>query len=87
MIPGINSTCNRSIIGWTIDARWTGLDGDCDSYPYLLIWRSPRGDGYTLEDSTRLLVSDNGCDNGDYIFTEIPDPPMEFQVGDVHGIF
>ena len=86
MIPGINFACNGSITGWTIGARWI-RGRSRDSYPYLLIWRSPGGDNYTLDDSTRLFVSDNGRDNGNYNFTGIPDHPMEFQVGDVLGIF
>ena len=32
-------------------------------------------------------MSDNGRRDGDYAFDGIPDPPVEFQVGDVLGIF
>ena len=86
MIPGINFACNGSITGWSILARWrTG--GSRDSYPYLLIWRSAGGDRYTLEDSTELFVSDNGRRNGIYLFPGIADPPVQFQAGDVLGIF
>ena len=86
MIPGINFACNGSITGWTIGASWrTG--GSRDSYPYLLIWRSTGGDSYTLEARTELFVSNNGRDNGNYFFTGTADPPVQFQVGDVLGIF
>ena len=86
MIPGINFACNGSITGWTIGANWqTG--GSRDSYPYLLIWRSAGGDRYTLEDRTELFVSDDGRRNGFYTFNGTTDPPVQFQAGDVLGIF
>ena len=87
MIPGINFTCDGSITGWTIGARWR-TDGNRDFFPYLLIWRSAGGDNYTLEGSTQLFVPNNGRANDeDYFFNGFPDPPLEFQAGDVLGVF
>ena len=87
VIPGINFTCNGSITGWKIGARWS-TDGFRDSFPYLLIWRSAGDENYTLEGSTQLFVPDNGRANDrDYFFSGFPDPPLEFQAGDVLGFF
>ena len=88
VIPAINFACNGSITGWSILASWR-RDGSRDSYPYLLIWRSTStgGDRYTLEARTELFVSDNGRDNRNYFFTRTANPPVQFQVGDVLGIF
>ena len=87
VIPDINFTCNGSITGWTITARWR-TDGNRALFPFLLVLRSAGGDNYTVEGSTELFVPDDGRASGqNYIFNGTTDPPVEFQAGDVFGFF
>ena len=86
VIPGITFGCNGTITSWTIGANLR-RGGGRDSYPYLLIWRSTGGNSFRLEGRTQLMVPDDGRPDGDYTFSGNASPPLQFQVGDVLGIF
>ena len=88
VIPSIRFSCSGSITAWTIGTRWRGNE-DRRYFPHLQIWRS-NGDGFTyiLVGDTELFVP--GGDerpNGNYIFSGTPDPPLQFEAGDILGIF
>ena len=89
IIPGISFNCSGTITSWTIGAEWrTGLARDF--FPHLQLWRIC-GDGttYFLAGDTELLVPDSaGFDSGDdFVFTGTADPVLEFQAGDILGLF
>ena len=86
IIPGIPLNCSGTITSWTIGAQFrTG--GNHDFFPHLQVWRSC-GDSstYFLAGDTELLVPDS--DSGeDLVFTGTADPVLEFQAGDILGLF
>ena len=89
VIPGISFNCSGAITSWTIGAEWrTGLGRDF--FPHLQIWRST-----SCATNTFVLVGDveffvaggEERPGGDYVFSGTPDPPLEFEAGDILGIF
>ena len=89
IIPGISFNCSGAITSWTIGTEWeTG--NNHDFFPHLQIWRNC-GDGsiYFLAGDTQLFVPDSaGFDDGDdFVFTGTADPVLEFQAGDILGLF
>ena len=77
--------CNGSITAWTIGARWiTG--GNRSFFPYLQIWRRAETNTYALVNGTELSVPGDRP-TGRYVFNDTVEPPLQFQDGDILGIF
>ena len=89
IIPGISFNCSGAITSWTIGAEWdTG--GNHDYFPHLQIWRSTScaTNTFVLVGDVELFVA--GGDErprDDYVFSGTPDPPLEFEAGDILGLF
>ena len=89
IIPGIPLNCNGTITSWTIGAQFrTG--GNHNFFPHLQLWRNC-GDSstYFLVGDTELMVPDSaGFNSGaNFVFTGTADPVLEFQAGDILGLF
>ena len=85
VFPAINFTCNGTITEWAVLARQYDVTGT-PIFPELQVWRSTENDGeYTRVAGTTLTVS--VTDARDDIYVHTPAEPMEFQAGDVLGIF
>ena len=90
VIPGISFNCSGVITSWTIGAEWRPDGRDRDFFPHLQIWR-----GTSCVTNTFVLVGDvelfvAGGDErprDDYVFSGVPDPPLEFEAGDILGLF
>ena len=78
IFPEVDFTCNGSLQGWVLGARWEGHE----EYIELQIWR-PSGDGvYTKVGYTTIIV------NGPAKLYEYPlSTPLAFQAGDVLGYY
>ena len=89
IIPGISFNCSGAITSWTIGAEWrTGLGRDF--FPHLQIWRNTRcvTNMYDLVGDVELFVAGGEeRPRDDYVFSGTPDPPLEFEAGDILGIF
>ena len=89
LYPSINFTCNGSITGWSVlIRRSTGSDNTL--YPDLQVWRGEGGGAYSRVGSTTL--SGGIIQSSSFFFLinirEYPlDPPLDFQTGDIFGIF
>ena len=88
LYPSINFTCNGSITGWSVLIRHsTGSDNTL--YPDLQVWRGEGGGAYTRVGNTTLsggIITSGGMSG--FNIREYPlEPPLEFQTGDVFGIF
>ena len=88
IIPGIPLNCSGAITNWTIGAEWR-RGGGRNLFPQLQVWRSTEdGCSYALIGDTKLFVpGGNERPRGGYIFSGTPDPAVEFQTGDILGIF
>ena len=88
IIPSARLNCSGTITAWTIGAEWR-TDNNREYFPHLQIWRSCGGSfTYFLVGDTELFVA--GGDErprDDYVFSGTPDPPLEFEAGDILGIF
>ena len=86
VLPEINFTCNGFITKWIVAGKWDN-GGMHNFYPELQIWREGERDGdtYTKVGSTTLQVDDGSKNVAIYEYS--PDSPLEFQTGDVFGIF
>jgi len=87
VIPGISFNCSGAITSWTIGAEWeTG--GNHDFFPHLQIWRSCAANTFVLVGDVELFVAGGEeRPDGDYVFSGTPDPPLEFEAGDILGMF
>ena len=84
IIPHINFTCDGSITKWIVDGKWDD-GGMHDWYPDLQIWRNTGTNLFTKVGNTTLRV-EGGSDIVTY-YEYSPATPLDFQVGDVLGIF
>ena len=85
IIPMINFTCNGSIIKWTIAADWNG-GGMHVNFPHLEIWRVQSA-GSNVYDRVGSTLTTATVENDSEIYEFVPTPPLQFQPGDVLGIF
>jgi len=84
IIPNINFTCDGAITKWIVDGRWND-GGMRDWYPDLQIWRSNGNNMFTKVGNTTLRV-EGGSDTVTYYKYNLT-TPLNFQAGDVLGIF
>ena len=85
LIPSINFTCNGSVTKWIVAGKKQS-GRNHDFYPVLQIWRSNGVGTYNQVGSTTLILQDDDSqDLGVYEYS--PQLPLEFQAGDVLGIF
>ena len=82
IIPQLNFTCNGSITKWIFAASWNG-GTNRDLYPELQIWR-PIGSGSYMKIQSSTVNSARDFTNR---YEYIPNPPLDFQVGDIVGIY
>ena len=84
IIPHINFTCDGAITKWIVLGRWN--DGrNRDWYPDLQIWRSSGNSMFTKVGNTTLRV-EGGSDTVTYYEYNLT-TPLNFQAGDILGIF
>ena len=88
IIPGISFNCSGVIAAWTIGARWR-TDGLHNFFPHLQIWRQNGFDStyFVVGDSELFLSNDGSLSGGDYTIKGNLEPPLNFQRGDVLGMF
>ena len=85
IIPMINFTCSGSIIKWTIAAKWDTRD-DRTNFPQLEIWRVQSA-GSNVYDRVGSTGTTATVQNGSQIYEFVPSSLLQFQPGDVLGIF
>ena len=84
LFPDIQFTCNGSITKWIVGAQTRSV-GITDKLPSLQIWRRTRGTNfYSQVGSSHLHTSTS---NFSGIVEYMPNPPLEFQEGDVLGVY
>ena len=81
VFPDITFTCNGSITKWIVGA---GTGGGSSPPSELQIWRRS-GSDYTKVGSTQLTAQSSIGDSNVYEY--IPSPPLEFQEGDILGVY
>ena len=83
LFPEINFTCNGSITKWIVGAE---MRASGTVQPELQIWRrdSWRRNRYTKVDFSLLIPNETSDPN---IHEYYPDPPLEFQEGDILGVY
>ena len=81
----INFTCSGSINKWTVAAEWNG-GGNNINFPQLEIWRiqSAGSNVYYRVGST---FTEGAVENDSQIYEFVPSPPLQFQPGDILGIY
>ena len=82
LIPDITFTCNGSITKWIMGAMH---QPDKDLLPELQIWRSMDSMIYTKVAFN--LITPNKDNNVLNVHQYIPNPPLEFQEGDILGVY
>ena len=82
LYPDITFTCNGSITSWSVLVR---READSDLYPDLQLWREESEGIYTKVGNTTL--SGDSMNQDDDIYEYPLDSPLEFQAGDIFGIF
>ena len=88
LYPSIKFTCSGSITGWSVLSK-RSTDNNNTLYPDLQVWRGEGGGAYTRVGSTTLNGGSiqSGGKTG-FNIREYPlEPPLEFQTGDIFGIF
>ena len=83
LFPDIHFTCNGSITKWIVGAE----TGSNSAYqPELQIWRrySGRGISYSKINFSLLTQNETSVPN---VHEYYPDPPLEFQEGDILGVY
>ena len=85
IIPMINFTCSGSINKWTVAAEWNGGRMHVN-FPQLEIWRiqSAGSNVYNRMGSTH---PGGAVENDSEIYEFVVSPPLQFQPGDILGIF
>ncbi len=81
LIPGINFTCHGFITKWIFAAKWR----DIDNLPELQTWNSSDGTTYTKQGVTTVSFEGGSAEMTYYEYR--PNPPHEFNNGDVLGVF
>ena len=85
IIPMINFTCSGSINKWTVAAEWNG-GGNHVNFPQLEIWRIQSA-GSNVYDRVGSTRPGGAVENDSEIYEFVPSPPLQFEPGDILGIF
>ena len=84
IFPDIQFTCNGSITKWIVGAQTRSV-GITDKLPSLQIWRRKKGkNSYTQVGSSHL---DTSLSTSSGVIEYTPSPPLEFQEGDILGVY
>ena len=81
LFPDITFTCNGFITKWIVGGN---TDSSESLQPELQIWRNTVGTSYTKTNFSVIPFSTSTAVN---IVEYIPDPPLEFQEGDILGVY
>ena len=81
LFPDITFTCNGFITKWIVGGT---TDSSESLQPELQIWRNTGGTSYTKTKFSLIPFSTPTAVN---IVEYIPDPPLEFQEGDILGVY
>ncbi len=81
LIPGINFTCHGFITKWVLAAKWATTD----NLPELQTWNSTDDTTYMKQGATTVSLEGGSAEMTYYEYS--PNPPHEFNDGDVLGIF
>ncbi len=81
LIPAINFTCHGFITKWILAAKWA----DTLRLPELQTWNSSDGITYTKQGATTVSLEGGSAEMAYYEYS--PNPPHEFNDGDVLGMF
>ena len=88
IVPALSFSCRGAVIRWLVGARWEGSGGQQTQFPDLQMWRSDASDSngntYIRITSTTLTAAEESPND---IYTFTPASLMEFQEGDILGIF
>ena len=76
-------TSDGAITSWTLAAQWVDAAGR-NRFPELQIWRRRSGDTYDRIASTELTAT---AESPNQLYTGTIDPPLQFQSGDLLGMF
>ena len=76
-------SCTGLLTKWIIGSE---VKSSGNSYPELQLWRTSDGTTY-LKNSSSLVNTDPGSPLYTGVYEYILDPPMEFQEGDVFGLY
>ena len=81
IFPDINFTCSGNLTKWIVGGTVGNRIGG-----EVQIWRRNIGseNDYTKVDSSVLPATNSNNDN---VYEHIPDPPLEFQEGDILGVY
>ena len=82
IFPEINFLCDGAITKWIVGGRWSNND---ELYPELQVWRS-NGDGNTFGKVGNTTPSFS-MESSTEIYEYTVDPPLEFQAGDILGVY
>ena len=80
LFPDITFTCNGSISKWIVGGT---MDNNQNRMPELQLWRNTGGNIYTRIGFTRLPARPLVNNTTEYI----PNPPLQFQEGDILGVY
>lgn len=93
MYPKINFICNGSItVLYALARRFNGSD-NMDRYPELQVWRKVGDENYTKVDNITLNGENinkheyESINEHDIIELHHQDSPLDFQAGDIFGLF
>ena len=81
----INFTCSGSINKWTVAAEWNGGRMHVN-FPQLEIWRIQSA-GSNVYNRMGSTLTEGAVENGSRIYEFVPSPPLQFEPGDILGIF
>ena len=82
LFPDITFTCNGFITKWIVGGT---TDNTKSLEPELQIWRNTEGTSYTKAGFS--LLPSNAKVIGNNVVEYIPNPPLEFQEGDILGVY
>ena len=88
IVPVLSFSCRGAIIKWLVGARWEGTGEQQTQFPDLQVWRSDTSDssGNTYIRITSTTLTAAG-ESPSAMYTFTPASLMEFQEGDILGIF
>ena len=83
LFPDITFTCNGFITKWVVGGT---TDSSESLQPELQIWRNTGGTSYTKTNFS-LIPIPFSTPTAVNIVEYIPEPPLEFQEGDILGVY